>query len=77
MDVLKRIIKDYQTLDIDKYLIYAALEKVPVNVEQERIANNVSKETSIRLKQFAKKRRLPLQDVVELAIIEMLDKYDK
>ena len=77
MNVLKRIIQDYQFIDVRKYMIYEALERVPNNVDQERIANNISKETSTRLKQFAKERRLPLQDLVELAIIELLDKYNK
>ena len=79
MDVLKHMIEVHKNtfVNVSKYQVYDALEKVPTEADQERIANNVSKEMSARLKAFAKNHRLPLQDVVELAIIERLDKYDK
>ncbi|OAH59271.1 hypothetical protein AWH48_16155 [Domibacillus aminovorans] len=66
---------DYELFD--KYKIYDELSKVPTDEEIERCAYNLSKTTNARLKNYAKERRLPLQDLVELAIIDLLDRYDK
>ncbi|BCD33087.1 hypothetical protein BC30102_p123 (plasmid) [Bacillus cereus] len=79
MEVLKSIIKerkrDYELFS--EYRVYDELSKVPTDEETERSAYTLSKTTTSRLKKYAKERRLPLQDLVELAIINLLDKYDK
>jgi hypothetical protein len=77
--VLKLLInehnKDYKLFR--EYRVYEELSKVPINAEQVRSAFNMSKETTERLKKYASERRLPLQDLVELAVINLLDQYDK
>jgi hypothetical protein len=60
-----------------QYRVYEELEKVPVGAEQVRSAFNMSKETTERLKKYASVRRLPLQDLVELAVINLLERYDQ
>lgn len=77
--VLKSIVKERKSDSelVNKYAIYDELLKVPVGKDTERSAYNLSKTTTSRLKKYAKERRLPLQDLVELAIINLLDKYDK
>lgn len=77
--VLKTMVKERKSDSelINKYAIYDELLKVPVSKDTERSAYNLSKTTTSRLKKYAKERRLPLQDLVELAIINLLDKYDK
>ena len=48
---------------------------MPTNTETVRSAFNMSKETTERLKKYASERRLPLQDIVELAVINLLDQF--
>ena len=77
--VLKEIIAERKS-DIQlfhEYRIYKELSKVPTDAETVRSAFNMSKETTERLKKYANERRLPLQDLVELAVINLLDNYNK
>lgn len=60
-----------------EYKVYDEIKKVPIGSDQVRSAFNMSKETTERLKKYASVRRLPLQDLVELAVINLLDQYDK
>lgn len=80
---IKNIIQEHDetkqeplVLDENQYRIYDELSKLP-NDEMVRSAYNMSKQTTERLKKFASERRLPLQDLVELAIINLLEKYDR
>jgi hypothetical protein len=77
--VLKDIIQErkrgYELFS--EYRIYDELSKVPTGTETIRNAYNMSKTTTERLKKYSNERRLPLQDLVELAVINLLDKYDK
>lgn len=82
--VLKEIVKEYENnffksneMQPSEYEIYKELEKVRTDAETIRSAFNMSKETTERLKHFSQVRRIPLQDLVELAVITLLDKYDK
>jgi DNA-binding transcriptional regulator LsrR (DeoR family) len=83
--VLKEIVKEYENnyfqsndIQLNEYEIYKELEKVRTDAENHiRSAFNMSKETTERLKKFSSIRRIPLQDLVELAVINLLDKYDK
>ena len=61
---------------MEDFTIYKELERVPVNVEHIRSAFNMSKDTTERLREFSKVRRIPLQDLVELAVLDLLAKYD-
>lgn len=74
-DILKERERDMQLFH--EYRIYKELERVPVNGESVRSAFNMSKETTERLRTFASVRRIPLQDLVELSVIRLLDEYDK
>jgi transposase-like protein len=79
IEVLKEIIQEHQ-LDVSyfhEYRIYEELKKVPRDAEPVRSAFNMSKETTERLKKFASVRMIPLQSLVELAVINLLEKYDK
>ena len=79
IEVLKNII-DERKNDLKlfhEYRIYKELDKVPINEETVRSAFNMSKTTTERLKRYASVSRLPLQDLVELAVINLLDQYDK
>lgn len=58
------------------YKIYNELEKIPQG-EFVRSAYNMSVETTERLKKYSKERRIPLQDLVELAVINLLEQYEK
>ena len=62
---------------IQEFKIYKELEKVPTDAETVRSAFNMSKETTERLKKYSQFRRIPLQDLVELAVINLLEQYDK
>jgi hypothetical protein len=53
------------------------LEKVRIDADKIRSAFNMSKETTEQLKKFSQVRRIPLQDLVELAVINLLSEYDK
>lgn len=77
--VLKLLIDEHQNdyKMFSEYRIYDELSKVPIGAEQVRSAFNISKETTERLKKYANERRLPLQDIVELAVINLLDQYEK
>jgi hypothetical protein len=68
--------KEPLILDENAYRIYDELSKLP-NDETVRSAYNMSKQTTERLKKYANERRLPLQDLVELAVINLLDQYEK
>lgn len=77
--VLKNIVEERKR-DIQlfqEYRIYKELESVPVDADTVRSAFNMSKETTERLKKFSQVRRIPLQDLVELAVINLLNEYDK
>ena len=77
--VLKDIIRE-RKINIDvfhEYIIYKELEKVPVDAEHVRSAFNMSKETRERLKKFSQVRRIPLQDLVELAVLNLLEQHHK
>jgi hypothetical protein len=81
--VLKEIVKEYENnffkandIQVGKLQIYMDLEKVPKNVEHIRSAFNISKETMEELKLLSTVRRIPLQDLAELAFIDLLEKYD-
>jgi transposase len=72
--------KEVQEKDIkfiQEFKIYKELEKVPTDAETVRSAFNMSKETTERLKKYSQFRRIPLQDLVELAVINLLEQYDK
>jgi len=82
--VLKEIVKEYESnffqsndIELKEYQIYKELEKVKTDAEHIRSAFNMSKETTERLKKFSNVRRIPLQDLVELAVINLLNEYDK
>ena len=77
--VLKEIIGERKSdLKLShEYRVYKELDKVPTDGETVRSAFNMSKTTTERLKKYANERRLPLQDLVELAVINLLDQYDK
>ena len=53
------------------------IAKLPKDQEKIRSAYNMSKETTERLKKFAHECKIPIQSLVELAIIQGLEKYDK
>lgn len=79
--VLKKIIWQHKR-DIEvfhQYTIYRELEKVATgdDVKHIRSAFNMSIETTERLKKFSQFRRIPLQDLVELAVMNLLNEYDK
>lgn len=57
--------------------IYKELEKVPTDDEIVRSAFNMSKKTTERLRKYSQFRRIPLQDLVELFVMNGLEKYDK
>ena len=59
------------------YKIYDDITKVSEEGEAVRSAFNMSIKTTERLKKFSQVRRIPLQDLVELAVINLLDEYDK
>jgi len=78
--VLKDIIKEHKSLSVNskKYELYDEITKVPQPSEDDdkiRRSYTMSKETVGRFEKFAKERRLPFQDLVELAIIQLLEKY--
>jgi hypothetical protein len=75
--ILRQLIKERQHNYklFEEYRVYEELSKVPLDAEMVRNAYNMSKGTTERLKKYANERRLPLQDLVELAVIELLDKY--
>jgi hypothetical protein len=77
--VLKQIVKERESnIELfNEYQIYKELEKVPVDAETVRSAFNMSKETTERLRKYASVRRIPLQDLVELAVLNLLNKYDR
>jgi transposase len=82
--VLKEIVKEYESnffqsndIELKEYQIYKDLEKVKTDAEHIRSAFNMSKETTEKLKRFSNIRRIPLQDLVELAVINLLNEYDK
>jgi transposase-like protein len=79
INVLKQLIQEHKRTKevVEKYKIYDELSKVPLNAETVRSAFNMSKDTTERLKKYAGERRLPLQDLVELAVINLLEQYDK
>jgi len=79
IDTLKQLVSERKrNIELfSVYKIYDELSKVPTNAETVRSAYNLSKETTERLKKYANERRLPLQDLVELAVINLLDKYEK
>jgi hypothetical protein len=77
--VLKQIVGERKA-DIElfhEYKIYGELERVPIDEETVRSAFTMSKGTTEKLKRFSQVRRIPLQDLVELAVINLLEKYDK
>ena len=77
IEVLKSLIREHRrdyTL-FTKYRIYEEISIIPSEGESVRTAYNLSRKTTEQLKEFAHERRLPLQDIVELAIIKLLDKY--
>ena len=77
IEVLKSLIREHKrdyTL-FTKYRIYEELAIIPNEGESVRNAYNLSRKTTERLKEFANDRRLPLQDLVELAIIKLLEQY--
>jgi len=79
INVIKEIIEERKS-DLKlfhEFRVYKELSKVPTNEETVRSAFNMSKTTTERLKKYANERRLPLQDLAELAIINLLDQYDK
>jgi DNA-binding protein Fis len=79
LKVLKQLVKESE-MNIklfQEFQIYKELEKVPTDAETVRSAFNMSKRTTERLKKYSQVRRIPLQDLVELAVINMLDEYDK
>ena len=61
---------------MEKYQIYEDFKKVPVDVEHVRSAFNMSKKTTKRLRAFSQEKRIPLQTLVELAVMDLLEKYD-
>ena len=61
---------------MEDYTIYKEIERVPIDVEHVRSAFNMSVGTTEQLKKFSKLRRIPLQDLVELAVMDLLEKYD-
>jgi predicted transcriptional regulator len=82
--VLKQVVADYQNnffnandIELKEYQIYKDLEKVKTDADLIRSAFNLSKETTERLKKFSSVRRIPLQDLVELAVVKLLEEYDK
>lgn len=82
--VLKQIVKEYESnffksndIELKEYEIYKDLKKVQIGADHIRSAFNMSKETTERLKKFSQVRRIPLQDLVELAVINLLNEYDK
>jgi len=77
--VLKQLIKERENniKFFQEFKIYKELEKVPTDAETVRSAFNMSKKTTERLKKYSQVRRIPLQDLVELAVINMLDDYEK
>jgi myosin heavy subunit len=82
--VLKEIVKEYENnffqsnhIDLKEYEIYKELKKVKTDAEHIRSAFNMSKETTEQLKKFSQVRRIPLQDLVELAVLNLLEQYDK
>jgi hypothetical protein len=82
--ILKQIVKEYENnffksndIDLKEFKIYQDLKKVPTGANHIRSAFNMSKETTEQLKVFSTVRRIPLQDLVELAVINLLEEYDK
>ena len=57
--------------------IHDEIAKLPKDREMVRSAFNLSVETTERLRKFANKHKIPLQSLVELAIIQALEKYDR
>lgn len=51
--------------------------ELPKDQEMIRSAFNMSTTTTGRLKNFATKHKIPLQSLVELAVINLLDQYSK
>jgi len=56
--------------------ITSEIAKLPKEQPMVRSAYNMSKETTQQLKDFAKKHKLPIQALAELAVINLLDRYD-
>lgn len=82
--VLKQIVKEYENnffksndIELDEYEIYKDLKKVQLGANHIRSAFNMSKETTEKLKKFSNVRRIPLQDLVELFVMNGLEKYNK
>jgi ribosomal protein S13 len=85
IEVIKEIVEKYENnffnfsdeINLDKFQIYNDLEKVKIGEDPIRSAFNLSKETTEKLKTFSNVRRIQLQDLVELFVINGLEKYDK
>ena len=80
IEVLKKFVKERENniKFFDELQIYRELKKVPVDdTEKVRSAFNMSKKTTERLKKYSQIRRIPLQDLVELFVMNGLEKYDK
>lgn len=60
----------------NSYKIYDDITKIPEG-DTVRSAFNMSKTTTEHLKKYSQIRRIPLQDLVELAVINLLNEYDK
>jgi transposase len=83
-EIVKEMIKEHENnffqsndFDLKEYQIYEDLKKVQTNPQHVRSAFNMSKETTEQLKKFSQIRRIPLQDLVELAVIKLLEEYDR
>lgn len=56
--------------------ITSEIAKLPKDQPKVRSAYNLSKETTEQLKRYAKDHKLPIQALAELAVINLLDRYD-
>lgn len=86
IDVLKQLIKE-RAVGLkniegingkpEKSLYDSVIERVPVGVATNRSSFNLTPTTISRLDDLAKVSRIQKQDIVELAILQLLDRYEK
>jgi hypothetical protein len=83
IDILKQLIKERAVGLIpvggtsEKSLYDSVIEHVPVGVATNRSSFNLTPATISRLDDLAKVSRIQKQDIVELAILQLLDRYEK
>jgi hypothetical protein len=56
--------------------LLSEIAKLPKEQPMVRSAYSMSKETTEHLRRYAKEHKLPIQALVEVSVIKLLDRYD-